>query len=269
MALNQAAVEALYSATYIEDYLDCVENLPDDVQRNLSQLRELDVKYQEVLAELEQQQGLLERGELESRKKVMLQIQRSLIRSQELGDDKLQLLQQIQDLIENKARQLDLDYKNLDHEPEAREAKRSRSRRAHDDDVPHPPPVHPSSVHPVAAVVTHTGHLQQQHQQHHHQQQQMTTGGGCRKQPKKKKRRGAVRAASPAELPIDPDEPTYCLCEQVSFGEMICCDNEECAIEWFHFSCVSLTTKPKGKWYCPRCRGDRSNQPKAKTSSSS
>lgn len=64
------------------------------------------------------------------------------------------------------------------------------------------------------------------------------------------------------EPPIDPDEPTYCLCEQVSFGEMICCDNSACAIEWFHFSCVALSTKPKGKWYCPNCRGDRSNIPK-------
>ena len=27
--------------------------------------------------------------------------------------------------------------------------------------------------------------------------------------------------------PIDPDEPTYCLCDQVSFGEMIGCDNED------------------------------------------
>ena len=26
--------------------------------------------------------------------------------------------------------------------------------------------------------------------------------------------------------PIDPDEPTYCLCQQVSFGEMIGCDND-------------------------------------------
>ena len=64
------------------------------------------------------------------------------------------------------------------------------------------------------------------------------------------------------EPPIDPDEPTYCLCEQVSFGEMICCDNSACAIEWFHFQCVALATKPKGKWYCPNCRGDRSNIPK-------
>lgn len=57
----------------------------------------------------------------------------------------------------------------------------------------------------------------------------------------------------------DPDEPLYCLCNQISFGEMIGCDNSNCQIEWFHFSCVQLVTKPKGKWYCPECRGDRSN----------
>lgn len=57
-------------------------------------------------------------------------------------------------------------------------------------------------------------------------------------------------------------EPTYCVCHQVSYGDMICCDNDACEIEWFHFQCVSLTSKPKGKWYCPNCRGDRSNQPK-------
>ena len=27
--------------------------------------------------------------------------------------------------------------------------------------------------------------------------------------------------------PLDPNEPTYCLCQQVSFGEMIGCDNED------------------------------------------
>lgn len=63
---------------------------------------------------------------------------------------------------------------------------------------------------------------------------------------------------------IDPDEPTYCLCDQISFGEMILCDNDLCPIEWFHFSCVSLTTKPKGKWFCPNCRGDRPSVMKPK-----
>lgn len=78
------------------------------------------------------------------------------------------------------------------------------------------------------------------------------------------------------DMPVDPNEPTYCLCHQVSYGEMIGCDNPDvsvrllsyfeiicinlvfiivlclilqCPIEWFHFACVDLATKPKGKWY--------------------
>ena len=27
--------------------------------------------------------------------------------------------------------------------------------------------------------------------------------------------------------PLDPDEPLYCHCQQVSFGEMIGCDNDD------------------------------------------
>ena len=54
---------------------------------------------------------------------------------------------------------------------------------------------------------------------------------------------------------VDPNEPVYCYCQRVSFGEMIACDNEECAIEWFHFDCVGLTpeNRPKGKWFCKEC----------------
>ncbi|KAJ5666018.1 uncharacterized protein N7477_008466 [Penicillium maclennaniae] len=41
-------------------------------------------------------------------------------------------------------------------------------------------------------------------------------------------------------------EPRYCYCDQVSFGEMVACDNDACPREWFHLSCVGLT-KPPGK----------------------
>lgn len=44
--LNQVAVEALYSATYLENYLDSVENLPNDLQRHISRMRQLDVDFQ-------------------------------------------------------------------------------------------------------------------------------------------------------------------------------------------------------------------------------
>ncbi|KAG6282372.1 hypothetical protein E4U48_004387 [Claviceps purpurea] len=57
--------------------------------------------------------------------------------------------------------------------------------------------------------------------------------------------------------PIDPEEPRYCLCNRVSFGTMIQCDNlDHCEREWFHLECVGLEDIPARttKWYCPDCR---------------
>lgn len=53
-----------------------------------------------------------------------------------------------------------------------------------------------------------------------------------------------------SDMPVDPNEPCYCYCHQVSFGEMVACENDDCKMEWFHFGCVGLSSQPKGKWYC-------------------
>ncbi|VDM42921.1 unnamed protein product [Toxocara canis] len=82
------------------------------------------------------------------------------------------------------------------------------------------------------------------------------TSGRLAKPARKKQLTTTVAQPAPT---LPADEPTYCLCEQISFGEMIGCDNEKCLVEWFHFECVQLKVKPKGKWYCPMCRGDRFN----------
>ena len=96
-----------------------------------------------------------------------------------------------------------------------------------------------------------------------------TSSGGSGKKQKKAARKTNLKqnaAAVQEQVPgviqdetIDPDEETYCLCGQISYGEMILCENDLCPIEWFHFSCVSLQSKPKGRWFCPNCRGDRQN----------
>ena len=44
--LNQVAVEALYSATYVHNYLDSVENLPLEAQRYITRILDIDIKYQ-------------------------------------------------------------------------------------------------------------------------------------------------------------------------------------------------------------------------------
>ena len=57
----------------------------------------------------------------------------------------------------------------------------------------------------------------------------------------------------------DEDEPRYCTCGGVSYGNMIACDNTACPREWFHLECVGLEKAPssKTKWYCtPKCRDE-------------
>lgn len=58
------------------------------------------------------------------------------------------------------------------------------------------------------------------------------------------------------EEDIDPNEPRYCICGDVSWGTMVGCDADDCKQEWFHLECVNLTEEPKRltKWYCPDCR---------------
>jgi len=37
----------------------------------------------------------------------------------------------------------------------------------------------------------------------------------------------AMHPSDVLDMPVDPNEPTYCLCSQVSYGEMIGCDNSD------------------------------------------
>ncbi|KAJ8102064.1 inhibitor of growth proteins N-terminal histone-binding-domain-containing protein [Lipomyces tetrasporus] len=46
------------------------------------------------------------------------------------------------------------------------------------------------------------------------------------------------------------DSALYCFCQQVSYGDMVACDNPDCQYEWFHYGCVGLKAPPSGVWYC-------------------
>jgi len=67
------------------------------------------------------------------------------------------------------------------------------------------------------------------------------------------------------DMPLDPNEPIYCVCRGVSHGEMVACDNKECVIEWFHYACVGLRSAPKGKWYCGQCYSTIARKPKSRS----
>ena len=288
---NQAAVEALYSATFVEDYLDFVENVPDDLQRHHSRLRELDMsQHQELLSELDALTIEFEAASDDPvlQRRLLAKMQLPLINSQDIGDSKIQLVQSLTDTIENKTRQLEHDSQNLDfgrgEEEEVTGAAKSnskkepgkRKKKEDEDDVVSGKGGGPGKANPKKKVQK-TGVKQGVASAPERRGEAGTGGnntgggggGGGGGNPKRgaKKAPEKERSSSPPDLAnvdIDPDEPTYCLCDQVSYGEMIGCDNDLCPIEWFHFNCVQLSGKPKGKWFCPKCRGDKPTNMKPK-----
>ncbi|XP_076838522.1 inhibitor of growth protein 1-like [Brachyhypopomus gauderio] len=274
--LNTAERDPLHVANYVTEYLDLVESLPFDLQRNVSLMREIDSKYQEILKELDEayQKHRQEEDPIQ-RRRLLHRIQRALIRSQELGDEKIQLATQMVELVENRSRQADgfaevLEARREPHDgvvatasaaasvaPTVPGKRRDEEKRR--EEVPSSVDRHTAGNKRSRRQKTSCNDNRENTSVGHHDEGAGSAVREKRAKASKKKKRSKAkqeREASPADLPIDPNEPTYCLCEQVSYGEMIGCDNDECPIEWFHFSCVGLNHKPKGKWYCPKCRGD-------------
>ncbi|CED83913.1 histone acetylation-related protein [Phaffia rhodozyma] len=60
------------------------------------------------------------------------------------------------------------------------------------------------------------------------------------------------------------DKRNYCYCNDISYGEMIGCDDMDCEIEWFHLTCLNLDAPPAGTWHCPTCAKRRADAAAAK-----
>uniref|UniRef100_A0A8C3F717 Inhibitor of growth protein n=2 Tax=Chrysemys picta bellii TaxID=8478 RepID=A0A8C3F717_CHRPI len=234
------------TAMYLEHYLDSIENLPCDLRRNFQLMRELDQRTEDKKAEIDnlaaEYISTVKHLLPEQRVEYLQKIQNAYCKCKEYSDDKVQLAMQTYEMVDKHIRRLDADLARFEADlkdklegsdfesPGGRGLKKGRSQK----------------------------------------DKRGSRGRGRRTSeedtPKKKKLKGgsefadtilSVHPSDVLDMPVDPNEPTYCLCHQVSYGEMIGCDNPDCPIEWFHFACVDLTTKPKGKWFCPRCVQER------------
>lgn len=55
-----------------------------------------------------------------------------------------------------------------------------------------------------------------------------------------------------SSLPGDGREEIWCTCRQPDDGRrMIACDAQpRCGVEWFHYECVGVKRRPRGRWLC-------------------
>ncbi|ROT64894.1 inhibitor of growth protein 5 isoform X1 [Penaeus vannamei] len=243
---------------HLEQYLDSLENLPTELQRNFHLMRDLDQRAQDVMRNIDQISDEYLSGvkglSPEKRSEQMSKIQKMFNRAKEYSDDKVQLAIQTYELVDKHIRRLDSDLAKF--EAEIKEKALNNNKKEED------------------TSSKKKGRKKKEEKGKHKRkgvnqsdEEETTPKPGRKKQKKKMETDSASKSVIPClsiahpsdvmDMPVDPNEPTYCLCHQVSYGEMIACDKMDCPIEWFHFACVGLTTKPKGKWYCPKCSTER------------
>ncbi|KAI3656096.1 hypothetical protein MP638_000632 [Amoeboaphelidium occidentale] len=319
--------EHVLKAAYLEDWMDTIESLPLDLQRNFTLLRELDAEAQG------KDSYLLLRSDLDSfidllkdvddmtkeflgkastvtedkRRKMLKSLEESFNNVLKHGESKVTLAIQTYDMVDKQIRRLDDDLIRFEEEltmtgpriaaphhlQQQGNANNKRSngdtRKAKRRNVAQPTvtvsaPSAPASVkrerrtfnslqatvdndmeedEQQPATVKSTGASTSKEQNITHS---LSTLGGQASVSDSIQPHHAPSVAIPAVTKPtasskpeaanenDPNEPTYCICNQVSYGAMVGCDNPECDIEWFHYECVGLDAPPKGKWYCSDCK---------------
>ena len=102
---------------YIEDYIDLVENVPNEIVRQITQLHERNHLYHKLLDKLEKMidtfVAVKSSSNPEELTKLTESIRNFLVQVQIVSDEKLNLIQSIFDQLEMKGRQLDFDLRNL------------------------------------------------------------------------------------------------------------------------------------------------------------
>ncbi|CAI6354780.1 unnamed protein product [Macrosiphum euphorbiae] len=236
------------SEPHLDELRNSLNNLPEELQRNFSLMQELDLRSQKVMNNIDNiANNYLSNAKeysLDEKKVTMANITHQFNIAKEYSDDKVQLSIESYELVDKYIQKLDTELLKFNGKIKlqtdvAIKAKMNLPPKKEGSKTTSAPPsvsavtVRSKPTNSVDDVAVETGCFSG-----------ASVGDG-------------ISHSAYVDMPIDPNEPTFCLCKQVSFGEMIGCDNPDCAIEWFHFACLCLNTKPKGKWFCPNCVKDK------------
>lgn len=233
------------SITSFDHFIETLESVPSELQRNFNLMEDLDRRGGDIVKRIND--CVREYRNTDNKEERMTLFKESMDlfdKARSFADDKVDLAMQTYDLVDKHIRRLESlsgaqalitptatstntgeKHKNKNQSQIGANSKHSKSS---------------SKTGKLAASLNSAGSNQNK-------------GGAGSSGENEINSMGLLAEPLAVDMPLDPNEPKYCTCHQVSFGEMIACDNKDCPIEWFHFACVDLKSKPKGKWYCPEC----------------
>lgn len=233
--------------THLENYLDYLKGFPNEVQRGLALVYTLDVKAHEIQSRLERNQDALlslckaplaQQGSTDEDLKHKFPLplpQHAVTYLRAIREDQRQVyyysqekiaaMKEVQDLVAGYTAKLDLEIDKFEREL----GTKAPESDAYDYDHGNRTKVEKKS----SAKSSHDA-------------------PSLKRPPERRLQTPSVKKQHTEETQQAAE--LFCFCRQVSFGEMIGCDHDSCRLEWFHFQCVGLTRKPKGKWYCDECK---------------
>ncbi|KAK3809783.1 MAG: inhibitor of growth proteins N-terminal histone-binding-domain-containing protein [Linnemannia elongata] len=275
---GSTATRTAESLAYLDDYLDTVESLPLELQRQFTLMQDLDAKAQSIMASVGVKAAEfidnVENCTPQERIKLLQSLNEMLVDSLRQGEEKVALATAAYDVVDRHVRRLDDDLQRYEDEQmigpgrlgntgSAASGTTATDRKDESTNAATSTTTasskKPSSSNADGAPAT------KRKKQSHSASASNSNATTPATTASDKRKTGntaatttgskvAKKTASFTELPIDPNEPLYCYCQQVSYGEMVACDNQDCEIEWFHLSCAGLKAPPKGKWYCKDCQ---------------
>ncbi|KAG7217001.1 hypothetical protein INR49_001655 [Caranx melampygus] len=189
---------------YLEHYLDSIENLPFELQRNFNLMRDLDQRTEDLKGQIDSlaKEYTANARTLSSEQKlsILRQIQQSYSKCKEFGDDKVQLAMQTYEMVDKHIRRLDTDLARFEADLKEKQIEST---------------------------------------DYDSTSSKGKKGDSRQKEKKAAKTRSKVKSSDEDGSPKSAQKKVKLL-------------QPYCSIEWFHFACVGLTTKPRGKWWCCR-----------------
>ena len=222
-------------ASYLEDFIEKLGSLPIDVNRGLRLLKELDGRFRDSnqrLVELQEEYaGRMKNAKDKKQEAQKPDTQAMMEEIKQLQEEclaysrsKIDVSGQNYDVVEKQIEKLDAELRKFEDELKVQNGDQS----AQDD--------HKGLKHLKKAITKTQSNIKPT------------------KNPVPSALEITPEPLDTAKNALDQNEPRYCVCNGVSYGDMISCDNTFCEKEWFHFACINLSSKPKGKWYCNDCK---------------
>lgn len=243
----------------LNDFADAIEALPADLVRNFTLLREVDSKtvvlQTQLISEIKLFMDSLPfpPSERDAAQKRLLRIKELIMQGFAYSDEKVSVASTAADVVSKHMGRLDRDFSMLEEELPVyiREGSPPPQITTTAAAIRNAPKRVEASTPKKAAAQRAAAVVGNNLREETATPQLVVSRHGRQSKP----RRRSISPLPPQRVTAPhEEEPTYCYCNQVSYGEMVACDGEDCEREWFHLACVNLNAPPKGSWFCDACK---------------